>query len=427
MGKIIKLTEADIFQIVKKVLSEQTESELNPKKLKLGAGGKNNPSQVEDVKKLQQKLMDLGFMKLKSGKPTGYFGTITQNALRRALGKNTTSTPPAKPTTPPKPTTTSTSSFSCPSIRNSPYFRDIKDVDLGPFSFISDQEKLYAQIDKNINENAKYYQTQISTLSEQTACEIASIGVRPKYDNRNVFIIDSPNKMIYLFSEQPTIFGLGGNFRKLIAEDVIIDGKQKQRNDAVSIAKAFVTIGQRYQELKAKLGRDATEDEMWATIDADQTRFLPAGVYTPDRYGIRSNSEYAGTLNNVLGLSNWLGKQTSMAIHGYVLHEPKRVEAMKKALAIVKDPTNLEQIKDFQETVQSGGLNLNFSYGCINVPERFLPYLRDYGPNSFIFNIAEDTENYLVQNSVNFFNKMMTDETCPSPSSLGAEDISLMV
>lgn len=111
MKKIIKLTESDLSQIVKKVLQEQGSMfgtagsdipgyrsydsrnqnkeekkeksyvvDINPKKLKLGSGGLKNPKQVEDVKKLQSELIKLGFLKLKKG-PTGYFGPITQKAL----------------------------------------------------------------------------------------------------------------------------------------------------------------------------------------------------------------------------------------------------------------------------------------------------------------------------------------------------------
>jgi hypothetical protein len=105
MGKIIKLTESDLEMIVKKVLKEQTgpgltsftnltnsskvgsnnkkssKPDINPKKLKIGDGGKQSPEKVDDVRELQQKLVDLGFLKLKSGKTTGYFGNLTLQAL----------------------------------------------------------------------------------------------------------------------------------------------------------------------------------------------------------------------------------------------------------------------------------------------------------------------------------------------------------
>jgi hypothetical protein len=54
--------------------------DINPKKLKIGDGGKNNKNLKNDVIILQQKLIDLGCLK-GVGKPTGYFGNMTKSAL----------------------------------------------------------------------------------------------------------------------------------------------------------------------------------------------------------------------------------------------------------------------------------------------------------------------------------------------------------
>ena len=102
--KIIRLTESDLTRIVKAVMNEQlfsntplmpyayqytrdrqanqsvpAKENINPKNLKVGDGGQYNPDEVADVKKLQQKLMALGFLKIKNA--TGYFGDTTKAAL----------------------------------------------------------------------------------------------------------------------------------------------------------------------------------------------------------------------------------------------------------------------------------------------------------------------------------------------------------
>ena len=101
--KIIRLTESDLTRIVKAVMNEQLFSNtplmpyayqfsnkgsqqtpketpnINPKNLKVGDGGQYNPDEVADVKILQQKLMALGFLKVKNA--TGYFGDTTKAAL----------------------------------------------------------------------------------------------------------------------------------------------------------------------------------------------------------------------------------------------------------------------------------------------------------------------------------------------------------
>lgn len=108
MKKIIRLNENDLESIIQKVLSEQGSmfgtagtnipgyrkddprnpqkkvvtprvEDINPKKLKMGDGGRKNPKQSEDVKILQRKLMKLGHLVI--SEPTGYFGELTQKAL----------------------------------------------------------------------------------------------------------------------------------------------------------------------------------------------------------------------------------------------------------------------------------------------------------------------------------------------------------
>jgi hypothetical protein len=98
MKKII-ITESQLNKIVSKVVSEQglagqqspttpfftskftIPQNINPFNLKLGNGGRKDPKNIEKVNQLQQKLIDLGYLKTDTGKPTGYFGPLTQNAL----------------------------------------------------------------------------------------------------------------------------------------------------------------------------------------------------------------------------------------------------------------------------------------------------------------------------------------------------------
>jgi hypothetical protein len=78
MKKIVKLTESDLKKIVQKVINEQKLENINPNNLKFGDRG-------DEVKKLQQILMDRGYLKTDTMVPTGYFGKLTNLALRSFL------------------------------------------------------------------------------------------------------------------------------------------------------------------------------------------------------------------------------------------------------------------------------------------------------------------------------------------------------
>jgi peptidoglycan hydrolase-like protein with peptidoglycan-binding domain len=138
MKKIIRLTESDLTRIVEKVLNEQRTSStkdfntadplrngfvsgrnINPKKLKLGDGGKNSPQKKNDVIALQKKLIDLGFLKTSTGRPTGYFGELTDAALKTAVERSQT----------PKTTNQSQSK----PTENDSFFGKIKEICLSPF------------------------------------------------------------------------------------------------------------------------------------------------------------------------------------------------------------------------------------------------------------------------------------------------------
>jgi peptidoglycan hydrolase-like protein with peptidoglycan-binding domain len=412
--KIIKLNESDLEKIIHRVLNEQSTSTINPKNLKFGDRG-------EEVRKLQQKLIDMGVLKLKQG-PTGYFGRMTQTSLARAEGKSVPANSQNTNKSAQKSTKTPTQEVGgCPSVGNSPYFRDLPNMVAfwkKSYPNLKTDQEVISLIDRMINRDAQLFKQIIPAISQEGACQIASVGRRPQYDNKNIFVIDSPNKRIFLFSGKDK-----NGARPLVAQDIIIDGKDKQRNDATSVAKAFVTYGQRYRELKSKLKRDPTDDEVWKTFDTEKARFLPAGIY--QGMDTRTGAHYAGGSNNLLAIKNWVGDEVGQAIHGYYTGD-NRVQFMQRALSIVKNPNNPKEIENFTKEMKNSGLKMDFSAGCINVAPRFLKYLQQYGPNSFIFNIAEDNRNYLVQNTENYFEKMQNSESCPSPKSLGAMDMSSM-
>lgn len=384
-----------------KIITEQvSEKDINPKNLKFGDRG-------PDVATLQQKLMNMGFLKLKSGKPTQYFGNLTNKALARALGKPEPKTVGTEPTG--VTTDTNKKTIGCPVIGPQSDIKDLNDI----VKYVGS----YQLINTKMNTLSKSYTSQ--GIPQRTACELALIQIRPGYKDKNVFVVDTLNKLIYLY----------GSNGKFIAKDVIISGKNKQSIDPAVIAKSLLTWneqakklgfewkgGQGYMDTTGK-NRKYDSELIYADTDKSKTRFLPKGIYVTGP-SINSNPEYAGKEQNILSLYDG-NKSLAQAIHGYYLEQP-RTQALEKAKSVLSNPNDPKVGKDFMNLVSKGGVNLSQSYGCINLTKRFLEYIRKYGADSYVFNLGEDKENYLVDNSPNYFDKMINSAGCPSPKSLGA-------
>lgn len=423
MKKIIKLTESDIRNIVKSILKEQTN--INPKNLKFGDGGRKDPKKAEDVKELQQKLIDSGFLKLKNKIPTGYFGTLTQDALSVAQGlkpKSNNNTQKEKPKSNNNTQTEKTTSY-CQSINSKSDITDLNQI-------IDSLKKSYPSVEpfgllnRTINRFASSYIKQ--GIPNRTACEVALIQIRPGYKDKNAFIVDSLDKLLYLYDSEG----------KFIAKTPMISGVEKQSSNPKTIAAALLTWndkaknlgfewvrGKGYVDTTGK-NRKYNHDIVYDEIAKSGGRFLPKGIYTTSSK-MNVNKDYAGSGENVLHLMKG-NDLIAQAVHGYYREQP-REEALRRAERVLSNPEDPKVSQEFMNLVSKGKINLSQSYGCFNVPESFVPYLTKYGPNSYVFNLSEDQKNYLVQNTENYFNKVQNSQSCPSPQSLGAIEINNMV
>jgi hypothetical protein len=413
MKKIIKLTEQDLEKIVKKVLIEQKEN-LNPKRLKFGDRG-------DDVKILQQKLMDGGLLKTRSMKPTGYFGNLTKKALEKAEGVKNKTTKSNKI----EPDKNEPQSNLCPSIANSKNIRNFeKDFEAWKRAYPNmDTVKL---IDRIVDRDAKTYIN--NGIRQRAACQVAFTTARPQFDSKYLFVVDTNEKLVYLFEPQtnPKLA------RKLLAKDFIISGKQKQSQDVKNIAENLKLGRVKARDAGYVEGKDGMytnpkypgqKFKLFDVLTKENFRFLPAGNYEIQSVGdIGGSYSEQGKGGNIAGLETLEGNPLSQALHSIYTGD-NRGEAARQAEIILKNPNDPAQIDKFVEIVKKGGVNLNWSYGCINFPARFLPYFRKYAENAVLVNLSENLGNYLVQNTNNYLNKMGKGEGCPSPSSLGASDL----
>jgi len=258
----------------------------------------------------------------------------------------------------------------------------------------------------------------------RSACEISYVGIRPKFSNRNFFVIDTRDNNIYLFNKK-------GDF---VAKSYTIDGLNAQSQDAKSIAKALWSwdeyanaAGFKYdvksQEYKDKTGGGKKYDKelIYDYINKNKSRFFPKGIYSIN--ALKTDEDYVGGDNNIFNVTTLDGESLANAIHGFY-NEAPRVKAMrelKKAMGSSASPKS-ESIPDsFIKTVEQylGTSKFNKSYGCINLPEDFLKIARPYAVGALVFIIGETQNNYLVQND-KFFKAMGEDsQQCPNLESLG--------
>ena len=284
-------------------------------------------------------------------------------------------------------------------------------------------------INATINRYSVEYTNQ--GIPTRISCQAALNKIRPGFKDKNLIIVDSREHLIYIYDKN----------NKFIAKDVVITGAHSQSQESQKIASAFVTIEewitkQGYTQIKpidvfkykgALIGdwvdskgnlmnKQKMEDLGYDMLTKMGTRFLPKGIYgTTDT---KTDSHYTGGENNIVHIKKG-DKIISQAIHGYFKEESRTV-ALNAAKKLLSDPTNPSVSKEFLKAANLKQINLSHSYGCINVPERMVPYLEKYIADSYVFNIGEDQNNYLVQNSETFFKKM-EEPFCPSPQSFGAE------
>lgn len=281
------------------------------------------------------------------------------------------------------------------------------------------EDKIFAQLNMELNIWSTSYTNQ--GIPKEISCEMALNHIRPGYKDKNLVVVDTYNKLLYVFDKDG----------KFIGKTVIISGKHEQSLDPKVIARSLLTWDEQANKLgftyksgvgyvdKTGKGRKYSDDLIYADTDKSKGRFLPKGIYTTSK-GTTSDSIYAGKQNNVVSLFDG-NKEISQAIHGYYLEQP-RTQALAAAKKVLSNPNDPSIGKEFLKLVQGGKVNLEQSGGCFNVPTEFLPILRKYVVNSYVFNIGEDRKNYLVQSDKveNYFDKMMSSDSCPSPESVGA-------
>lgn len=425
MGKIIKLNERDLTKIISKILSEQpyarqeynkatdylnrfpgSKPNINPKNLKKGDGGKKNPEQVKDVITLQQKLIDLGLLVTKTGKPTGYFGDLTQKGLDTYKGVKQTPEK-KKEVTQLSERQKNINNAYCNSeggivILPNSKTSGIKWTDWAKKFNVTQQEIEIAK--KSCTKEKKDYK-----LTPRIDRELEYIKMRG-LDKQPFFIYDPKQNLLYLFNKESV----------LVDYTQVVDGAdvQSDKSPALTVEKWCELSGLKSKPHLCTDDKTNTRKQPYYSVLANTAnRFLPKGIYSIT--SLSRHEGYVGGGKNVFSMKDEKGNEIAAAIHG-IPNLPERLRASAELETILKkDIASGKVPKEYLKSIKTIA-NANQSFGCVGVPAKFIdnPKVKDLAANARVFVMGESGD-YLVQNATEYFEKLGSDgQNCMNPASL---------
>lgn len=230
-------------------------------------------------------------------------------------------------------------------------------------------------------------------IPERISYQMGYNLIRNGYKDKNIIILDTDLKVLYVFDKNG----------KFIAKTPIISGMDNQSNDPNKIKISLLSWDEMilrvgfqwndelgYVDMTGK-NREYSDNLVYDEISKTKTRFLPKGIYTTSKY-MSDEPDYYGKVRNQLMLV-YKGKELSHAIHAYY-PSPIRTNVFKTIDTVITKPTDPKIPDEYYEIRKN--INMNLSYGCFNVPPEFLPILRKYCTNSYVFNLGEGNINYLL-------------------------------
>ena len=356
MRKIIKLTESDLINIVKQVLSEQP---IQAPGTKIIQGVGNDPYEYK--------------------KESGYYFT-------RKKGTNKWI-------------------FTRGNVANAIATKIFKDKSLS-----NDNKKIK-------NKNKSKVQKQSYTYSPRIDAELEYIKDRLPWWKKLLgvgaknpfFIYDPKYNLLFLFNSDFS----------LIKSTSVVDGKDAQQDvtpfHPEDWCKASNLDIQPY--ICTNKGSKQKQFPSYASLDNIAVKFIPKGIYTIN--ALTKNSGYSGKGKNVYSLKDSSGKQMSAAIHGIPKIE-KRIVASKNLESLLQAEKNNNRVpQEDMDAVDTVISSANMSYGCIGIPASFVEdpnVINAVKIGVPVYVMGESNKGYLVQNSSNYFDELNGDgESCVNP------------
>ena len=237
-------------------------------------------------------------------------------------------------------------------------------------------------------------------MPERITNQYIQIRKSAEYVGKSFFIVDTKENLIFLFDNN-------GNF---VAKSPTIDGFNRQVNEGHLKDFALKTydekakiLGFKYNYLifdyvdTTKKNRKLTNTLYFNFIGNTKTNFFPKGKYTISL--VSTKKEYLGKNNNLYSIKTMDNKVICKAIHGLYKSE-YRIKRMNELKSLIQSDFNNPSVSSKYRNKIIKNLDNNYynnSFGCINVPEKFLELSSDYALYSLVFVLGENQNDYLVK------------------------------
>ena len=376
MSKIIKLTESDLINIVKQVLSEQS-------------GPINAPG--------SEIIQGVGKDPYEYKKERGYYFTRKKGSNKwiKTAGK----------------------------VSNAIATKIFKDNPLN----VKNKKIVKRQKVKPVVQNTQKVKPVVQNTQKDSYKYSPRVDAELQYikDRRPLFgraLGWNVDKPFFIYDPKFNLLFLFNKDFSLIKSTSVVDGKDAQENTTPFTREDWCKasgLDFKPHVCTNKTTKGKQDPGYWVLNDI-AVKFIPKGIYTIA--GLSRNSKYAGKGKNVFSLKDSKGQTTAAAIHGMPSGRLTASENLESLLKAEKNNGRVPQ--EYLDAVDTIIASSNLSYGCVNIPASFVedPKVRaavQVGVPVYV--MGESEQGYLVQDSSKYFDELNGDgQSCANPVMLAS-------
>lgn len=278
-------------------------------------------------------------------------------------------------------------------------------------------------VKKVVNKNKPKVQTPSYTYSPRIDAELQYIKDKRGFwarlfgwdVDKPFFIYDPLYNLLYLFNKDFS----------LIKSTSVVDGKDAQKDTEPFHPEDWCKASNldTKPHICTNKGTKQKQFPSYKSLNDMAVKFIPKGIYTIN--SLYREKGYSGEGQNTWSLADSKGKDMSAAIHGI----PKmagRLKASKELEKILKSEKNGGRVpQEYLKAVDTVIASANMSYGCIGIPASFVEdpkVVEAVKVGVPVYVMGESQRGYLVQNSGKYFNELNGDgQSCANPMMLASE------